>query len=195
MEAIFTEIYQKNAWGSPESRSGNGSALFRTESLRMALPVLLKGLDVKIMVDAPCGDLNWMRMAKLPIQKYIGCDIVSDLIIENQAKYANDTCQFHVVNIAKDILPYGDLIFSRDCLQHLDFASCLKALENFKLSGAKYLLTSSHTINTNQEINQIGGYRPLNLEKAPFNFPRPLFMIPDYDDYPKHLCLWSLESL
>ena len=44
-----------------------------------------------------------------------------------------------------------------------------------------------------------GSWRPLNLEVAPFNFPKPIALIEDYweeDKYPyKRLALWEVDSL
>jgi len=191
LKEIFQEIYNNNAWSSPESRSGTGSELGKTIHLTQILPSLLKGLGIRSMIDSPCGDFNWMRTVNLPVEQYLGIDVVPELIERNNLRYANNLYRFERLDITTDPLPYADLIFSRDCLQHLDSAHCLKALINFKNSGAKYLLTSCHMVETNTDI-QNGGFRPLNLMKDPFNIPEPLLMIPDHDAFPKYLCLWRL---
>jgi hypothetical protein len=191
IKEIFQDIYNRNMWNSPESRSGAGSELKKTMHLAEILPPLLRGLEIHSLIDAPCGDFNWMRKVDLPIQKYLGIDVVPELIERNIQQYANDRYSFARLDITTDPLPYADMIFSRDCLQHLDNANCLKALVNFKNSGAKYLLTSCHMIETNRDI-QNGGYRPINFMRAPFNISEPLLMIPDHDGFPKYLCLWKM---
>src|SRR5215470_10844794 len=61
----FSAIYQNNSWRNSESVSGRGSTLARTSVLREALPILLKELNCQCLLDAPCGDFNWMRQVRL----------------------------------------------------------------------------------------------------------------------------------
>ena len=57
-----------NGWQSPESKSGGSSTLSATAAIRAALPRLLSDLGVAVLIDAPCGDFNWMRHVDLPVQ-------------------------------------------------------------------------------------------------------------------------------
>jgi len=52
MESIFTKIYRENFWGG-ESRSGLGSDLVQTETIRTSLPKLFKELEIKSLLDIP----------------------------------------------------------------------------------------------------------------------------------------------
>src|SRR5689334_2969418 len=61
MQDIFSSIYLDNSWGDPESVSGRGSTLARTEVVRRKLPILLASVGAKSLLDAPCGDFNWMQ--------------------------------------------------------------------------------------------------------------------------------------
>ena len=60
-------------------------------------------------------------------------------------------------------------------------------------------MTTNVVTPDNSDITKEGGWRRLNLERAPFNFPRPLAMIEE--DVPfefergKHLALWFLDDL
>ena len=65
-QQAFQMIFGENRWGSSESRSGRGSALTYTERLRPLLERYLKTLNVKVFLDAPCGDFNWMKYVTLP---------------------------------------------------------------------------------------------------------------------------------
>src|SRR5436309_2674519 len=86
----FTTIYRDNLWDNSESRSGWGSTLAYTASLRRRLSKLLVDMNIKTLLDAPCGDLNWMSHVSFPEgMHYIGADIVPDLITELEAKYGN----------------------------------------------------------------------------------------------------------
>jgi len=61
MPSVFSQIHRNNLWGEQESVSGNGSSLAATANLRQELPPLLAGLNVTSLLDAPCGDFNWMK--------------------------------------------------------------------------------------------------------------------------------------
>jgi len=61
-QKVFAEIFQRNAWASRESVSGTGSELGRTYHLRRELPVVLSELNVRSLLDLPCGDFNWMQL-------------------------------------------------------------------------------------------------------------------------------------
>lgn len=202
-ENIFTQIYEKNSWGSTESVSGPGSTLLETEKIREEIPGLLKSFDIKVLLDAPCGDFNWLKEVDFSsLEKYIGVDIVQEIISNNSKKYTTNTVQFLHKNIISDLLPTSDLIMCRDCLVHFPFSEIKKTIANFKKTGARYLLTTTFPGCTkNKDIAAVGGWRPLNLELPPFNFPKPLVMITEEIHYnnpvyvTKSLALWKLENL
>jgi hypothetical protein len=110
--------------------------------------------------------------------KYIGADIVNKLILNNSNSYStSNQIDFKVINLITDKLPKVDLIFTRDCLVHLSFKDIYACVENIKKSGSKYLLTTTFI---NRNINNdiiTGSWRPLNLEIAPFFFPKPVALI------------------
>src|SRR5882762_6777664 len=54
--ARFSDIYKKGLWKHGESRSGAGSELEYTESLRFFLPIVFERFGIRTIVDAPCGD-------------------------------------------------------------------------------------------------------------------------------------------
>jgi hypothetical protein len=197
----FSEIYEKNIFGGGLSRSGEGSDLLQTVIIRHEIPKLLKQLEIKILIDAPCGDWYWMRKVDLPVEQYIGIDIVDKLVEKNNSAFGNSKISFQVMNLANVDLPKGDLIFSRDCLVHLSFTDALKIIANFKRSGAKYLLTTTFTSREKNEDLGDGFWRPLNKQLAPFNFPNPIRLINEgctegnnlFAD--KCLGLWLLQDI
>ena len=199
VEEIFTYIYEKNCWLSQESVSGPGSELKVTQNMRQALSTLLQRFGIASIADAPCGDLNWMRYVDIGTCRYIGIDIVQELI-ENNARIFGATREFRHLNLIEDIIEKVDLIICRDMLAHLTDEQIFKVLRNFKQSGSKYILmTTNLTSEGNVYIARTGDWRKLNLERPPFNFPRPLALI--QEDVPfewergKHLALWFLEDL
>lgn len=201
MVRTFTPFYMENRWGDEESVSGPGSNLERTAKLRRELPGLLKELGARTLLDAPCGDFNWMKDTDLGLELYIGADIVSDLISQNQKLYSNIKKQFAVLDITRDKLPHVDVILCRDCLIHFSYRDITAAIKNFKRSGSKYLLTNSYPAWRQNENIRTGDFRPLNLTLPPFNFSPPVEQIheklPEEEArfFGKILGLWKLSDL
>lgn len=188
-------------WGNAESVSGPGSSISQTGALIRELPKLIQHLQIKTLVDAPCGDLNWVKEIYQEIELYIGIDIVQEIIERNKTEYLADNTKFFHLDITKDHLPTGDLILCRDCLVHFSFSDIRLALNNFKESQSKYLLTTTFTNLMRNTNVRTGGWRPLNLEIEPFHFPKPILVINEnctegkraYMD--KSLALWDLDTI
>jgi len=179
VEIIFNKIYKNNNWGDRHSVSGPGSNLSNTENLRKELPPILNELNVKSLLDIPCGDFFWMKEIQLLIESYIGADIVNDLIVRNTKLYSDKNKKFILLDLTKDKLPKADTIFCRDCLPHLSFKLIHSAIQNIKSSGCEFLFTSTYT-DTKKNYDIItGSFRKLNLELPPFNFPKPIRIIND----------------
>lgn len=199
-QEVFNDIYYRNRWGGQESISGRGSTLQQTSVIIKKLPVLLEKLNVKTMLDAPCGDFYWLKEAQLSLEKYIGCDIVADLITENKHRYGNEIREFLNLDLATDALPQVDLIFSRDCLVHLSFKDAFAVIKNFKKSNSTYLLTTTYPeIPENKDI-VTGDWRAIDLRLPPYNFHNTLEIIDEETterkDYKqKSLGLWKLSDI
>jgi len=197
---VFNDIYYRNRWGDRESVSGRGSNLRQTLVILKKIPVLLEKLNVKTMLDAPCGDFYWLKEAELNLDRYIGCDIVAELVTKNQRLYGNDSRNFINLDLATDALPQVDLIFCRDCLVHLSFKDAIAVIKNFKKSNSKYLLTTTYPgILENKDI-VTGDWRAIDLNLPPYNFPDMLEIIDEETterkDYPqKSLGLWKLSDI
>jgi SAM-dependent methyltransferase len=200
MERIFSHINQVNLWQSNESVSGRGSELDCTAAIRVKLPELFEKYNITSILDAPCGDFNWMQHIPQAHKAYIGMDIVSEMIEKNQQHYGNDTIQFRVGDLTQNRLPKVDLILCRDCLVHLSLWDISCALKQFKLSGAQYLLTTTYPETSVNPDSPTGSWRSLNLNLPPFNFPAPLERLADPSDdtqmnSDKSLSLWRLADI
>lgn len=194
-EKIFRDIYRTNAWNDSESRSGTGSNLRVTEGIRKEIPKLLHELGIQPILDAPCGDFNWMRHVDLKGIDYIGVDVVSDIIEANQ-KYSGPERRFLRLDITQDDLPKVDLIFCRDALPHFTYSAIEKTLRNFQRSGSTYLLTTTHIGSSNRDVPVMSYSRPIDLQCEPFNFPDPLRLISDDGEGKgKYLGLWRLSDI
>lgn len=197
---VFRRIFDLNLWGNNESISGEGSNLERTAVIRAALPALVARHDVRSMVDAPCGDFFWMQHVPLAAD-YVGADILPALIAANNEQYATPHRRFIVCDLVEETLPRADLILCRDCLVHLSYQETRHALDNFKRSGATWLLTTTFSWPRDNRDIATGDWRPINLERPPYRFPPPAEVLNEgcdedggiYAD--KSLGLWRLADL
>jgi len=201
LEDRFTYIYNRNLWGNSESKSGYGSSLRMTHNVRNHLPKLFMQFGVNSVLDAPCGDFNWMKHVNLTGIKYIGGEIVASLVSELNDKYSGDNLSFRKLDLRIDKLPLVDLVIIRDCFFHLSFNDIKMVMKNFLKSESKYLLTTSHT-NTLQFDNhdiESGDFRRINLFAPPFSFPEKYLyeIIEDSDGISPNraLYLWNRNDL
>jgi hypothetical protein len=197
-DQIFSQIYETNAWGDPDSVSGPGSNMHQTRIIREALPKVLKEFGVTSMLDLPCGDFHWMQRVDLSGISYAGADIVPEIVLANQ-RYASDHLQFVQLDVTRSALPTVDLILVRDCLVHLSNDDIHRALTNIVLSRSKYLLTTTFTARSRNHNIATGQWRMLNLEIAPFDLQPPVKVInechPDAQFHDKSLALWRIADI
>jgi len=180
--SVFEKIYRDNLWGDPESRSGSGSGLAATEKVRQGLVDAIRRLDVRTVVDAPCGDFYWLSTMNLSqdLDWYRGYDIVPQVIEQNQRRFGSEKICFEARDLVKRLPPRADLILCRHLLIHLTLEDGLQVLRNFKASGSRYLMvTNQPQAVRNEEILFTGSYRPVNLRLPPFRFPPPMEAIDD----------------
>jgi len=191
---VFRSIYKRNGWGSAESISGPGSTLAYTAHLRQQLPEILRSLQIKTLLDAPCGDCNWINKVDLSGIVYTGADIVPEIIGANKLRYPDKN--FINANIITDNLPTADLVLCRDCFIHLRKKEIIEVIQNFKRCGIKYMLASTYPVERNTEI-LTGHFRPVNLELEPFHLSEPLKKIKDHteDATIRYLGLWLLDDV
>ena len=200
-EEEFAGLYRTNYWGSGESVSGGGSSITETAAIRRDLPLLFRDLNIKSILDVPCGDFHWMSQVDLSGIRYMGGDIVAEIIKKNQLVHARKTLSFFQIDIINDRLPKCDLIICRDCLVHLPLADAHKALMNFVRSRSTFLLTTTFPERCGNHEIAPGKWRPINLEAEPFSLPKPWRTIKEecseaagaYSD--KSLGLWRMKDL
>ena len=197
----FEMIYNDNFWESNESRSGIGSEIKNTKEVLRAIKLIIKQYKIRSIIDIQCGDFNWMSSLDMENIDYKGFDIVQSIIKENNKKYIKPNVNFYYSDIINSELPKGNLMFVRDCLVHFSFEDIKKSIFRIKQSKSNYLLSTSFVnLKKNTDI-YTGDWRPINLEKEPFNFPKPIITINEecdemdgiYSD--KCICLWEIKEL
>jgi hypothetical protein len=202
-EAVFTQIFNARGgtWGGIETASGSGSDLAATVRIRRELPTMLRRLGIRSMVDAPCGEMNWMRRLEYKFESFVGIDVVPAIIRALKEESWPGWYHFQVGNLATDILPRADLVFCRDCLVHLPFERIAAATRLFKQAGFLYVIATTFPMRSANQDCRLGLWRPLNMSVEPFCWMEPLLLLPERDsgdgfDYPdKSLGVWALDAL
>ena len=185
-----------------ESASGHGSTVQYTTNVRTFIEKVINepALKIKRVVDCPCGDMNWMKLVDFGNKKYIGFDIVDELIEDNKIKLPK--MKFGVLDIINDIPPKGELFICRDFFFHIPNESVIKALSNIRASGTKYLMTTSFPwVTENAPIKECPdiygavemgwGFREINVEIQPFNLTNRI----DFIDEPEFRRIVGLYKL
>ena len=208
-QRFFESVYANNLWASHESRSGKGSELEATAPLRQELTAVLHYFGIRSMLDLPCGDFHWMQHVDLAGIRYIGADIVPDIVANNQQRFGNADRQFVHADLVSGPLPKADVVFCRDCMIHCTLELIQKSLQTLLTSGATYVfLTHDNSLirylahaNCNVDLEPLENgvnylYRTVNFTLPPFSFPPPLHFINEgFWDHCKTMALWRTDTL
>ncbi|KAH8061897.1 hypothetical protein JL722_3854 [Aureococcus anophagefferens] len=89
--AYFSAVYDTNGPGSTAAAAANA---------RAAVEALVSELGVAVVLDAPCGDMTWMAAADLGAARYVGADIVADVVARNAAGHASPARRFLELDVA-----------------------------------------------------------------------------------------------
>ena len=146
----FQSIYRDHLWGIDDTRhyfSGVGSTGGHALQYVATMAPLLRqhaGQEPEelIVVDLGCGDfaIGSTLLKSLDGVRYIGCDIVPELIAYNQNTFGLGSVEFQTIDIVRDLLPSGHVCLLRQVLQHLSNAEIAMVLP--KLAKYKYVYVS-----------------------------------------------------
>lgn len=202
MKEVFQNIFNNGGWRAQGTVSGLGSTFEATKVLRDNMLTWPEKYGSKI-VDIPCGDMNWMHLVAHKFDKYWGIDIVPELIDLNMKRFNYLFGEGDIASFDYDQLGDIDIIFTRDCLVHLDKASIIKALKCICNSKAKYLAMTTFADGFKRDFRdiEIGQWRPICFTVDPFNFPTPIETINEdckenegaYSD--KSIGVWAIEDI
>ncbi|CAA7625671.1 Glycosyltransferase (GlcNAc) (modular protein) [Magnetospirillum sp. UT-4] len=169
----FTGIYRGNQWQNSETRSGPGSTRLVTQGMAGRLAALWQEMGIRTLVDAGCGDLNWMEAISDRLDLYLGADIVAPLIERNRQMFGHRANHlFTVADITRDRLPAADAVLCRHVLTHLDDALVGQALDLLRAGGSRVLIATTYGKGDNRPVVN-GGWRPLDLSAPLFGLGPP----------------------
>ena len=175
-ERVFDDIYERAQWGRNRKglgTSGSGSTLNATLLYRVFLQCLLKANAIRSVVDAGCGDWEFSQTVDWSGIDYKGYDVVERVIVQNTQRFAAANIQFFHGSVVELDLPAADLIICKHVLQHLPTRDVQQVLA--KLKKYKHILLTNgvdhQTLSAPNVDIVVGGYRPLDPTRPPFNLP------------------------
>lgn len=121
LREIFSDIYERHAWGGEGEAYCSGSGSTERHAARYADAVgrFVRDRGIRTIVDLGCGDFVVGRRLISPDVSYIGVDLVEELIRRNRERHGAPGVSFACLDITSDPLPDGDLCLVRQVLQHL----------------------------------------------------------------------------
>ncbi len=193
---VFTKNYTENGWGAEETRCGDGATMKRTETIRAELPKLFDFLGVRSLIDAGCGDLNWMRHISQGLNLYLGYDIVEPQIDEARKRVAERPNHLlALADISLDTLPEADAILCRDVLTHMPHWMVKETLARFKASRSRYLIATTFQRGKNDPAS-LGGWQAIDLTAPPFSLSTPSLVVSEnLPGATKGLGVWRIDDL
>ena len=142
----MAQIYEQGLWGSGDSEFYSGEGSHHPDLVAPYVKVVSEFLqsleEPPVVVDLGCGDFNVGKQLLPYAKQYIAVDIVEELIAFNKTQFKADHLEFHCLDIAKDILPQGDVAILRQVLQHLSNKEIQQILP--KLKPYKYVILTEH---------------------------------------------------
>ncbi|WP_406685664.1 class I SAM-dependent methyltransferase [Seonamhaeicola sp. MEBiC1930] len=177
----MNQIYSKHLWGGNNFDFYSGGGSHNIEIINPYLTAVtnfLKSFKTPLtLCDLGCGDFNIGQHLTPYAKKYIGVDIVDDLISRNKELFQQDNLEFLCLDISEDSLPQADCIILRQVLQHLSNTEIQRILK--KIQHYKFILLTEHipvgNFSPNKDIISGQGIRlkhdsGLDILKPPFNF-------------------------
>jgi len=160
-EQVFTKIYKDGVWGKSKDKnqlffSGSGShtPFIVTTYVDAVQEFLFSFKQKPSVVDLGCGDFSVGSKIRHLCCRYIACDIVKPVIKFNKKKYKNMDVEFKILDITKDELPEGDVVFIRQVLQHLSNDQINSVLPKI-LSKYKYMVLTEHLPSSEKFIHNV----------------------------------------
>jgi SAM-dependent methyltransferase len=192
----FQRIYRDGIWTqgiAGSIASGPGSSLDATAAVRRDLPELLNTVGARTLLDVGCGDQVWIAGVDLR-QRYVGVDIVPEMIEENKRHYPER--QYFCLDAVTADLPDADTVLCREVLFHLSLDDGMALLRNLARKRRKFLIATTDIVTMFNADVPSGDFRFLNLNKRPFNFPEPdLAIADDWLMSGRRLAAWRFDRL
>lgn len=163
----FEQVYRDERWGFG---SGHGSLPHATRRYRRFIEEFLVANRVSSVLDYGCGDWQFSRLIDWQGARYYGVDVVSEVIAEDNRRYARPGVEFMIAPDDAAELPEADLLICKDVLQHLPNEYVHRFLETVAPRFPMSLIVNDSAYyphELNRDIRP-GDWRPLDVRSAPF---------------------------
>ncbi len=182
----FTNVYSACIWGKQENgspSSGEGSSPNHAKPYMNFLQGYLLRHHIKSVLDVGCGTWEFSHQIDWNGIQYLGIDVVTSIIEQNQSTFGSETITFKTLDFLEEELPKADLLICKDVLQHLPLQDIQKFLTQAKRFRHCILTNDILTHLTEEESHHQnnfdihrGEYRPLDLELPPFSVHGSCFL-------------------
>ena len=145
----------------------------------------MRNSQIKKIVEIGFGDYNIAKHYNIPEgKKYIGFDVVQSLLQKNTSFR-----QFRIIQSIHDMNESGDLLITKEVMQHWPNEAVAYYLENI-VPRFKYVILQNGATDGPQRDIKYGQWRPLNLnlyepKELLFEFPldhRHAYIIPKWPE-------------
>jgi hypothetical protein len=178
MENIFTDIYEKNEWGTNHSSEYSGSSGGGSDigvNIHTYVPFLkrfIENTNIKTVADLGCGDFRCGEAiyGNLDVM-YVGYDAYDRVIQHHSNHYFPPKYTFRHLdfcNYKEDIAP-ADLCILKDVLQHWSLSNIYAFLDYIvETKKFKYILICNCCRQTEDDTDILDGkWRPLSADFFP----------------------------
>jgi len=143
-QGVFTTVYKNQEWGggSEDYYSGSGSIEPIARHYADAVLRFVREHDIRSIIDLGCGDFRVGSQLCTDDARYMGIDVVPNLIARNQARYQRNNVSFACLDIVADELPPAELCLLRQVFQHLSNRQILAVIR--KLYQYRFVLVTEH---------------------------------------------------
>jgi SAM-dependent methyltransferase len=147
---MFTEVYSKNLWGTQNqpvigyySGPGSHDVIVVSEYVACIEKFMRKNPNLRSAVDLGCGDFNIGKSIAPFFDEYIGVDIVEEVVEHHRKTVSIENVTFKTLNAIEEELPYSDVVFVREVLQHLKNDEIIRVINNIKRNTKCLVVTES----------------------------------------------------
>ena len=168
MRDAFERIYATNQW---TYGSGEGSLPPHNRVYARFLEDFIRTRGVRSVLDMGCGDWQFSRLIDWGGARYLGLDVVESVVQTNKERFERPGVEFRRYSGDPGDLPGADLLIAKDVVQHWSNASIqrwLPVIQNYRWALITNCVSPRRPFTRNTNIAD-GGFRPLDLRKAPFH--------------------------
>lgn len=183
--AVFTDIYEKDAWGNNRNpnyngSSGDGSAYrYNIKTYVPFMHKIFKKYNIHSVVDLGCGDFRIGRaLYNGRGIRYTGYDTYDKIITYHRTQYDSNFYTFVHSDFTKhdelEKLKPADLCILKDVLQHWPYKTIIEVMDYLVHANKyKYIIVVNCYKSADPKVSSAdiepGGWRPLSISKYPLN--------------------------